>query len=266
MMKTQISLGSATAIMAALTALASLFRSLAFATAFDHSVGYFNTGVFTTLLYITVALALSGIAVFGWSAYRSGAQQLACPARNERSSLLRVCALAAAALLALAAVRDVRSFLDGASTLVLVRALGALLAVPYFILPSGKRVLGLGLGTHLYCLLVLIEQYFDRYVAINSPLKLMQQFALIAFMLYLTLEMYAALGTKRPVRTAVLGLLTVFLCVVNGASCIVAGIVGNIIPRNYLMSATVLLALGLYTAARLYTATKHSNVNETEDN
>ena len=264
MLKKPISLGTATTVTLALAALASLLRSLAFATAFDHSVGYFNTGAFTTLLYITVALALLGIAVFGLSARRRGAHALACPTRSERSLALRLCAAAVGALLAFSAIWDVRAFTDGSSVLVLVRAIGAVLAIPYFLFPSGKRVLALGLGAHLYGLLLLTEQYFDRYVAMNSPLKLMQQFAIIAFMLYLTFEMYGALGTERPVPTAVFGLLTVFLCTVNGVSCITAGIVGNIVPRNYLIAAIATLAFGLYTAARLYVAAQSPNTNETE--
>ena len=264
MKKTTISLHTALAVTLCLTLIASALRSVAFLAVFDRTVGYFDRSVLATLLYIVIALAVAGVAAFALSHCRD-AKDLPCPTRAERSLLLCVIAGAVSAVLAFAAVWDALAFVSGASPLVLARGIAAALAIPYFLLPASRRVLPLNLAAHAHCLLILVTEYFDRYVPMNSPIKLLQQFALVAFMLYLASEAYAALGTVRPVRTAALGLLSVFLCITNGISCIVAGIAGDILTRDYLIGAIVLLALGLYTTVRLNAATKRPHFDETEN-
>lgn len=263
MKKTLLSLRGALAATLGLSLLAAVLRSLAFVTTFDRAVGYFDRGIIPTLLYIVIVLALAGILIFA-VACRRNALNLPSPARKQRSLLLSIAAGALGAVLAFAGVWDVLAFASGASPLVLVRGLAAALAIPYFLFYTNKRTLSFGLAAHLYCLLLLVAEYFDRYVPMNSPVKTMQQFALVTLMLYLVCEMYTAMGTVRPIRTAVFGLLSVFLCITGGISCIVAGIAGDILSRDYLIGAIVLLALGLYTAAGLHTAASHSHSDETE--
>lgn len=251
---------------AALTLLAALFRSLAFATSFDRAVGYFNPGMFSTLLYITIALALVGVPLYACLARRSYVSVPYSLGHANRSAVVTVCAWLVVLTCAAAAAFDIFDYLHGhASTLILIRAVAAVLAIPYFLFPSSMFVRVFGLAPHAYCLLALIDEYVDPYVAMNSPLKMMQQFALISFMLYLVMELYAACGLSRPIRAAAFGLLASFLCISNGLSCIVAGVIGGIISQDYLTVAVVSLAFGLYTAARLYTVAKRPNVNETED-
>ena len=264
MKKTLISLRTALAVTLCVALVASVLRSVAFVTAFDRSIGYFDRGAVPTLLYIVIALAVAGVAAFAFL-HRRNVKELPCPTRDERSLLLSVVAGVVSTVLAFAAVLDVLTFAGGASVLVLARGLAAALAIPYFLLPANRRVLPFGLAAHLYCLLVLITEYFDRYVTMNSPVKVMQQFALVAFMLYLASEMYAALGTVRPLRTTAFGLLSVFFSITSGISCIVAGIAGGILTRDYLIGAIGSLALGLYTAACLNAATLHPHPDETEN-
>ena len=247
-----------------LTLLAALLRSLAFATSFDRTVGYFDQNVFSTLLYIVIMLALIGVAAFALT-HRRNAQDLPCPARGERSVCITICSLLIAVTLAVCAVLDLLAIAnDHADTLFLLRMIAAVLAIPYFAFPNNRRILAFGLGAHAYCLLVVISEYFDRYVPMNSPLKLMQQFSLIVFILYLLSEMFCAIGQPRPVRTTAFAAVAFFLCTTNGISCIVAAIAGGMIPSDYLMGAILSLSFGLYAAAWLYTAIMYSHTNETE--
>lgn len=253
--------------MLALTLLAALLRSLAFATSFDPAVGHFNPGVFSTLLYITIALALVGVMMYVLLARRSHIASPCCPDHADCPVVVTVCAWVVVLICAATAVLDLFDYLRGnASTFILVRAVAAALSIPYFLFPSSASVRVFGLAAHIYCILALIDEYMDPYVVMSSPLKVMQQFALISFMLYLVMELYATCALPRPIRSTAFGLLAAFLCITNGLSCIVAGVIGGIIPQDYLTVAVVSLAFGLYTAARLHTATKLPNVNKTEDN
>ena len=75
---------------AVLTALAALLRSLAFATSFDREVGYFDSNVFSTSLYIVIALVLIDVACFAWIARRAPAVRIPCPVRNDRSVMVKI--------------------------------------------------------------------------------------------------------------------------------------------------------------------------------
>ena len=250
---------------AALTVAAALLRSFAFATAFDDAVGYFDPGPIPTLLYITVALALGVIAVDAILSVR-----LAPPPPQDfthRAPLTCGTAWLVALTLAIyAGYEVVNIFAMGFSPLAILGRLALpLLAIPYFVFKPRPATAWFGIAAFGFCLYSIIIEYFDRYVTMNSPLKLMQQFAALALVLYLLTELNGLARVSQPKRAATYGLLAAFLSITNGISCLIGTFSGRLIPTDYAMRAAVLLALGLYVAARHIPTPTHARSNDTRE-
>lgn len=234
-------------------------RSAVFALAFDQTKGYSNPGVLSTLLYIVLALALAGcvggavIAVA--AAHRQSKDVIFTPAK--RSPAIKLISAPVILACTAAVVYSLYHWTQSASTLTLVYALAALLAIPYFIPAKPIATFAwFGLGVLAVCVMSAAIEYFDSAVAMNSPIKLMQQFAALAIALYFLSELYALTGKMQPRRVLLFGSVAVVLGVSNGISNIVAAALGDILSPDYLVRALVLLALGLYVAARLMTVSR----------
>ena len=180
-------------------------------------------------------------------------QTVLCPSISENTPFVRVTTLVVALAYVAIAVWEIPGVLKGGIvSLALLRLLSAACAAPYFASYPKRNTMLSGVCTHIYCFAALITEYFDLYVTMNSPIKLMQQFAFFAVMLYVLTELRQLSGKPQPVRSVALGFLAVFFALTNGISCIVAASVGGIIPTDYLLRALLLMSIGLYAAARLY--------------
>lgn len=240
---------------AALTLVATVLRSVALITSFDAAVGYFDASIFSTLLYIVIALAV--VSAFGYALYaqaRSKKEQspLPTPDVTHRTVAARIAGAAVVlVLLALSALELPAILIGQRSILSVLRLVAPICAIPYFVLTPSRRTGWFGVFTHVVCILCLVTEYFDRYVVSNSPLKLSHQIAFVMAMLYLLTELFDLVGQPQPIRVRYLAPLAFFFTVTNGVSLIVAVAVREpILSIEYLLRAMFLLTLGLYIAAR----------------
>lgn len=240
----------------ALTVVATALRSLAFLFSFDRAVGYFGAGLLSTLLYIVLALIPLTALVYALLARRIADPLLApAPDPTMQAPLIRVFSIAVGCALAASAIPDAITLVStGLHWLVLVRMVAALLAIPYFLVPPSATSAWSGIAVLAHCTLMLVTEYFDRYVTMNSPLKLMHQLMALSIMLYLLTELFALIGAPRPRRAAPLAAIAAAYGIAGGCSHVVAALAGGIIPLDYLMRAIVLGTLGLYCTARLAVA------------
>ncbi len=255
-MKRNISVDRAFVIgFAILTSAAALLRSLAFVTSFDSSVGYFDANIFTTLFHIAIALAAAGAFAYAVVAPRLSRVEICLfPLSHKKNLSVRLGGiLVALAFAAYAIYRSISVFsVDGDGDIrTLLSIVFSVIAVPYFLLPPTKSSAWFGLAAPVFCTLSLIIEYFDRYVPMNSPIKLMQQCTALLIVLYFLIELNELAGNPRPGRILPLGCPAVFFAVSNGISNIVAVGIGEAVSLHYLARAVVMLVLGFYIATCL---------------
>ena len=238
---------------AGLTALTILLRTLSLCFFFDHSVGYVNAGLFPTLLYIALALFVALCAGYAYFASKAEKASLLAVAPGESAStpILRytslVCALAFVG--ATAAELALYGF---AGTFPLLRHLAAIAAVLYFALPKQRRFALSGLGAIAYAIATIATEYFDWTVTLNSPIKLMQEAALLSVALFVLVELNHLNHTRRSIRYTVCAALCLFCGLVNGLPLLVASLVGNVAKPDYILHALPSMAVALYAGARLF--------------
>ena len=113
-------------------------------------------------------------------------------------------------------------------------------------------------GALVYFVAVLVSEYFDWTVPMNSPLKVMQQIAAVCAMLYLCAEMMQFVGKDRPHRLTACAALAAFFGLANGASLLLAFFVGGIVRIDYAVHAIPALAVGVYALIRLLNSRESS--------
>ncbi len=237
-----------------LSLIAALLRTPALCLFFDRTVGYCDPNAFSTLLYIVIALFLLACAAYAILAAKcEKKQQIAlAPDVTSQASILRIASLLTSLVFLVVAVWEIAS----ATTIsypALLRLLGAALAMIYFAARNKQVLMWLGLGVHVYCIFVLVTEYFDWTIPMNSPLKIMQQTAMIALLLFITVELNHLNNTRRSIRYTVCAALAAFFGCANGLSLIAAYLAGGIVRTDILFHSLPALAIALYAIARLFT-------------
>ena len=236
-----------------LTVAAVLLRILALTLFFDRTVGYIDANVFSTLLYIAMLLLLVGCAGYAACALRLEKKALIAVAPDEgaASPCIRYASLACALAFVGAMVAELFS-IGFVGMFPLPRYIAALVAALYFALPKGKGSIVTGLGVPVYGTAALAYEYFDGTVTLNSPIKLMQQAALLSAMLLVLVELCHLNNSRRSIRYTVCAVLSMFCGLTNGLSLLAAALVGGIVKPEYLMHALPATTVALYAAARLF--------------
>ncbi len=136
---------------------------------------------------------------------------------------------------------------------------GALAAFYFLARGAGDRlnrnllaVFGVCCGFRALCGLGII--YFDLTVAINSPLKLAAEIALICVMLWTMLEVRFILpeGYARPELYFSFSLFTVLVCVPAGAGVLAASLSHAVSSDGLLVEGAFCLVIGVLAAIRLF--------------
>ena len=237
----------------ALAVTATLLRTPALCLFFDRTAGYCDPNPFSTLLYIVIALFLLLCVAYAVAAPRCEKKQrlAVAPDPTAESRLVRAASLLTALTFIAAAIGEA-ALSSAASNPARLRMLGAVLAAVYFAVGKKQKLILLGLGAHLYCVFVLITEYFDWTIPMNSPLKIMQQIAMIAALLFMTAELSHLNGSRRSVRYTACAALAAFFGLSNGVSLIAACLVGGIVRSDMLLHSLPALAIALYAASRLF--------------
>jgi len=108
-----------------------------------------------------------------------------------------------------------------------------------------------GFAMPISSLLLTAVSYLDLYMAMNSPIKLSFQFAMIAFMLFSLLELRVTLEKPKPRAYFALAMITMLLSGIASVPQIVAFCTGRFNNLSYLFFAIVSLCVFIYVAVRL---------------
>lgn len=235
-----------------LSALFLILRTAALFFAFDRTPGYHESGILSTLLYIVTVLFIFGTCIYVFTASKAVKKQRIAVSPDLASPHLSItiCSILTAAAFAFVGLWESVAG-QSADTTAFLRVIGAALAIVYFAIPKKDKTFLLGLGALAYFVAVLVSEYFDWTVPMNSPLKVMQQIASVCAMLYLCAEMMQFVGKDRPLRLTVCAALAAFFGLANGASLLLAFFVGKIVRTDYAIHAIPALAVGAYALIRL---------------
>lgn len=229
-----------------------VLRTAALLLAFDRGVGYHGKGVFPTLLYIAAALFLAGVVAYVFTAKRISREHRLALSPDAAVSPLSVCLSSVLTALAFAAAGLWESFrAESFDNVALLRVIGAALAIVYFALPRKSKAPLLSIGAHVYFFFVLVSEYFDWSVPMNSPIKLMQQIAAVCAMLALCAETLELAGKNRPLRFTVCASLAAVFGLSNGISLIFTLFTSGIARTDQVVHALPVLAVGAYFLTRL---------------
>ncbi len=239
--------------------IALVLRALALCLYFDRAVGYFNTNIFSTLLYIGFAAIL--LCLIGYTGFLYACTDVSCPlsditATTERLSI-RLGRYAVALVFLGSCIYELTAFSSTPNGreqyLALARILLAALSALCFVLRPRTEHLSLLSCPILFCVVVLGSEYFDWTISLNSPLKLFQQFTLLAAAMFLLTEMQSLYG-KRPLLFPAIPSLCAILGISNGGSLLIAALVADgIVRTDVLVHSLPTLILGIYAGIRLLT-------------
>ena len=239
-----------------LTVVFTLLRTLALLFSFDKAVGYHESGILSTLLYIVVALFVLGAGAYIFIAQKNARTQHFALAPDPTSAHVSVRLSSAMTAIVFVTVGLWESLVVKSSdTSALLRVIGAALAILYFAISKKQKIFLTGVGAHVYLFFALVTEYFDWTVPMNSPLKLMQQISAVFAMLMLCAEMLSFVGKDRPLRLTVCTAAAVFFGLCNGISLIPALIVSGIVRSEIVIHALPSLAIGIYALTRLLQVT-----------
>lgn len=108
----------------------------------------------------------------------------------------------------------------------------------------------LGFFLPVWALLALARCYFDLYHAMNDPIKIMLQMALIGIMLFFLHELRFLLGQAQPRFSLVCSFTALLLCGVGGTACLISIPQLSAALSDYAFEIMLLTALWLYILFR----------------
>lgn len=234
----------------ALSAITAALYILCFFVSFDRAVGYFDASPLTAVLHALLALTIIWVASLLILLPRGGLD-IGVPTPRHGST---VSAYLLAAAFVISVYLHIRASEPTLLSLItaLLGGVGAAYAgcTAIFGHGSGSRSL-LGYGVIAWCFLSIVEAYFNKYVTMNSPVKLLLMFSMVFMMLFQLHEIGATVGRWRLRIYAVFGLLNVLLSASFSLSYFACDLFGVYSIPEFLPTATVSLIHAFYTAARL---------------
>ncbi len=238
-----------------LSGITALLYILCFALSFDTTVYYFDASPLTTVLHAVLVLSCLWIASLLLLLPRGGL--LDGTPQPGRASTVTAYILTAAFI--------VSTFIHGQSAtpslLTVITSLCGGVSVAYAglaaIYPTTKLELrsSLGYGVIAWSFFSLVEAYFNTYVAMNGPLKLLLMFSMVFIMLFQLQELGYTVGRGRPRVYAVFGLLNVLISGSFAVSYFFCMLTGQQVISEFLPAAIAAAAYTAHTVARLHDLT-----------
>ncbi len=234
-----------------LSSILAVLYVVGFSASFDRTVGYFDASPVISIMHAVLALSIPWMASLLVLMPRSG-MLTGTPAMGGFSKKF-VCIVT----LALVVSTYLHTQLIAASVVSVIGSVLGGVSVAYFGLTAiepdsnpEKRSL-LGYGVIGWTFLSIIDAYFNDYVTMNSPVKLLLIFSMVFVMLFQLQEQGYFVGRGRPRLYVVFGLLNVLISssfAISYLFCTIAKIYS--IPE-FLPTAIVSLAHAVYTVGRL---------------
>lgn len=242
------------------TALCVLLRTLSLFLAFDTNIGYYKSGAVLPII-LNVLTVLAVIAAFAFCfvpklSIVPNEPHLTKPVRL--SAIFPAVGFAAYAFVYFSWLMDYLRFYPTLPLTYVITAIATVGACAFFACAALRKSNGdivfvlLGILTVVWLVLTLAECYFDTLVQMNSPNKLVFQFACLGGLLLTVNEMRVGLDVKRKgfhLFAASVALLFLFTSSVPS----IIGYVAKKMPISYslLYSDAVFLMLAVFAAVRL---------------
>ncbi len=250
---------------AALSALGVVLRSICMLCCFEVGVGYFTPGALPA-----ISNALYAVSLF---------LAILCAVRTPKGSLpTSLCIpgrapaalLAGISLVAFAVPSLISRVPSREKDIVLAAALLAIPAAAYFFVSAAKTdsrypdwLSLLGFLPVAWCISGVGDTYFDRYVTMNSPVKLAVQLGLLGFMLILLAELRFRVGSVLPRYSLAFWSVGSYACLTGSIPlliCFARDLLKDapqmIAPGRYALYAIVLLCAGIYGLYILFRYTR----------
>lgn len=249
-----------------LSGISAILYILCFVMSFDRTVNYFSA---SPLIYITRTLLAISIA---WTASllilipRDGLISTA-PAYRSFSAKFAYVLTAAFIFSTFLHIR----LITASITSLLGSVAGALVAAytgMTAIYPDSKKAVRslLGYAPIVWAFLSIIDAYFNTYVTMNSPMKLLLVFSMIFLMLFQIQEEGYSVDHGRPRMYAVFGLLSVMMSLAFSLSYFICTLTGIYKIPEFMPTAIGSLAYAVYTVGRLFDMLSVSEMNIVAEN
>ena len=237
-----------------------VFRLLATLFFFDVDIGYYRSGSIVAIIasYLPAIAALASLVICAVSKIS------VIPAEPRNTKAVRICALFPAlgfiGYSVIYAISTVEYYgLYGELPLLYILMLAAsVISAVFFALLALKKNVGdayfavSGIFLIIWLIISLAESYFDSFVQMNSPIKMIFQFATLSAVLLAVNELRVDLEVKKPrFHLFAATVATVFLGT-SSIPSIICSFTGHM-PTSYILfySDCILLLLFVFSAARL---------------
>lgn len=248
-----------------LSGIMAVLYVLCFLLSFDRSIGYFDASPLTTVLHSLLALTVLWVASMLLLIPRNGLTVQAHPLSRSSHVLLYILTAAfiistylQIQLITTSSLSIFISILGGISA-----AYTCCTAMEHGPRPEQRSLLGY--GVIVWCFLTIVDAYFNRYVAMNGPLKVLLMFSMVFLMLFQLYDVGFTVGRGRPRLYAAFGLLNVLLSLSFALSyfvCLIGGI--QRIPE-FLPAAIVTPVYAVYSVSRLFDLSKAATCSDTAE-
>ncbi len=261
-----------------LAVLGALLRTLALLTAFDAEVGYFNPGPLPVASDILLAAAILAAILCACLTPKGAVSTTLCHPVSRVPTLLMGIVLAGftvAAFILCYPFKATSLANTGAESetidLLLLPVIFGLLSSTYYLLlvftafldENGRTpdwLSAIGFLPIFWALASLAETYTNRYVAMNSPVKISLHLALIGFLLILITELRYRLGKAVP-RLALCFLSIGIVLTIAGALPVLVATGAKVLANvPHTLYAAVLVLAGVYGVALLISLVKASEI------
>ncbi len=240
-----------------LSVLISFVRIICLFNFYDSDIGYYSKGILPSILNLSI---LAGVVFFA-SAFFTVKRDIVCSDGKEDNTGIKVASvlpmLAFGAFFVLSVLKAVFATNEASTLFDIIAKLTALMSLVYFAMnlfaPTVNRNLQTlcGFGIIIWNIYVLGVTYFDIYVQLNSPNKVILHLAIISAMVFFVNEFYCFVGNMRK------GFYLFSLCsaVLFSSSASIPSLVYGLLTQGtdykYFVYDIVFVALYVYFIIRL---------------
>ncbi len=238
-----------------LAIVAIVIRALCLEFYYDDEIGYFQDALLPKILTVLCVVG----AVFFLSSCFLIKKDTVCSDGKEDNVILKIasclCIIACIAYFSISVFST--SLVASGFVFDLLSKLSVLMAVAYFAInlftSDGARITQtvLGFGLIYFSIYVIAITYFDIYVQLNSPDKIMIHLALIAAMLFFVGEFRCFVGIQKRKFYLFDTSLSVFFTGIASIPSLIKGLSGGIEAYKYFAYDIVVLSFFMYSSARL---------------
>lgn len=248
----------AVAVTAAIAALlGAIFGALMMLLNFDSGIDYFKPNALTVIFIIFCVGVILWLVL---AARVTRTDKLTFDPCAERRAEGVLSIISAVVALAIGVILFVVYFKER-GTVTLLGAVFAVLAAFYYLslftkerrLTPSKNILALsGFATVLWYILLVVYMYLDVFVTMNSPVKTLLIFALVAAMLATLSDVRYVIGRGLPRYSLAVNGINLFLGCTAFVSTLACHIVSPISDVHYLLAALASLSAAAVSGVRLY--------------